>query len=65
MFQSSEDIYRGYNKITETEFVMTRGYHKGPDGDALQGQWCVYDLNTGELLDNSPFRHDLIANWFV
>lgn len=64
MFATSEDIYQGYNKITDTELVLTRAYHKGPDGESLQGQWAVYDLNTGEFLDNSPFRNDLIEKWF-
>lgn len=65
MFQTSEDIYQGYSKTFCVKVVITRGYHKDHNGDALQGQWCVYDLNTGELLDYSPFRHDLIEKWFA
>lgn len=57
-------VYRHYNEITDTELVVVRAYHKGPNGDGLQGQWAVYDFNTGEFLDNSPFRHDLIEKWF-
>lgn len=56
-------VYKGFNK--GRELVMTRGYGKNPhNGEALQGQWVVYDFNTGEFIDNSPFRNDLIEKWF-
>lgn len=61
----SEKVYRGYKLDGKNrDLVISRAYHKLPNGEPAKGMWCVYDEVTGELLDKSPFRNDLIEKWF-
>lgn len=47
-------VYNGRSQI------IIRGYGKDNNGIPLHGQWCLYDIKSGELLDRDTLRNDLL-----
>lgn len=55
--ENSEEVYR--NGI----YIVTREYGKSPNGNPFNGSWVVRVEGTGEYVEHSRYRHDLLDKY--
>ena len=62
MIQMFEEDYYMINKGDRVLYIC-RGYGKTPNGTPMKGHWGVFDEETGEVLDYSQYRNDMVEKW--
>jgi hypothetical protein len=55
--ESNETIYKN------STYVISREFGISPNGNRFAGAWVVRVLETGEYVEHSAHRHDLIEKY--
>lgn len=55
--ESEERIYRN------SKYVISREFGIAPNGNRFGGMWVVREIKTGEYVEHSAHRHDLIEKY--
>ncbi|MCY1284748.1 hypothetical protein D9M68_19640 [compost metagenome] len=55
--ESNERIYQNKQHVIAREFGLA------PNGEMFGGQWVVRNVKTGEYLEHSAYRHDMIEKY--
>lgn len=55
--ESTESIYRN------SRYVVSREFGIAPNGNRFCGMWVVREIETGEYVEHSAHRHDLIEKY--
>jgi hypothetical protein len=55
--ESTESIYRN------SRYVVSREFGIAPNGNRFNGMWVVRDIKTGEYVEHSAHRHDMLEKY--
>lgn len=49
----------------DQKFIINRHYGKLPNDEPSMGMWGVFNIKTGEMIDWSKYRNDLLGRYKV